>query len=647
MHRSVRLSSVLPLLAVLLFPLALFAASYTWNLDGAGVWDDTPANPGNWNVPNVVPISGDNVTINRANGATVDFASTHFDTAPEFLASLTLGGSGAANTLQVGSGDTLRYNGALTVNSGGLFDFSGGLVEAVGTAGTNGLTVNNGGQVKITGGEFLLQKNGHINLAVTAGHTASLEVSGSGQLLAPNTGSGAGLDFNAQAGNSTLTLADSGVIRVFRNLLVGTTGGSHDWTISGGNLLRGPGTRDQWTFGNNLGNGTVSILQTGGTVNSNGADLNIRRTANYQITGDPSTVSLVVGNIRVDGILDQSGGNVYCTWTLIVGNAAGQNGQYMVSAGILDSREIRIANTPDSSGTLTIGSGVTWLTHSLNGTGQDPRIGATSGSGTGTLEVKGVSGVGGSYGLGYTTINQTGVLRGYGSLNGVVYLLVNGRVIADGYGVDRTLSLAAMPIPTNTVDNPVGGNRGWYAVDGGKLTLPNITVPTGASARNWGEDATDSSIDLVNSLRLEFTGVETAGPLSISLLASDRGDVPAAPFAAYGGTLIGVWEIAPASGSSFAFGAGSVDLTFRYDDALAPANQDLYVFHYTGGQWVPITSGIDLDTRTIWADGVTSFSLFAVGYIPEPASATLLALLALGLARRPGAAVRRCRWPAD
>ncbi len=625
MHRPARLASILPLLAAFFLPLSLLAASLSWNLDGVGTWDDTTS--ANWTgvAPARVPESGDNVTINRANGATVAFASSNFDTDPEALASLTLGGTGAANTLQIGSGDTLRYNNVVTVNNGGSLVIDSGLVQDTYTTWRDSLKINHGGSVAITGGEFRTQQYGSVYLADTAGHSASLEVSGTGK-LGPVAGGSAGGDFNASAGNSTLLLDDDGVISIYRTLNLGTTGGTHDWTIDGGTLQR-VGGANYWYVGNNAGNGSVTLTQTGGTFNQSSI-LFLRETTQYQLSGG----DFQLGTLHLDGQIIQTGGDTYITNDLHVGSEASEHGQYTATAGTLRTRGLHIGRVVDSSGTLFLGAGVTYTNGSINGNyPQSLEIGAISGSGTGTLEIQNPTITG--TGFAYAYVHQTGVVKGYGTLGSAGgNLQMNGRVIADGYGVDRTLNMAGAPPITNTVDNPVGGTKGWYAVNHGKLTLPNLAVTAGASARNWGEDATDTSLDLVNSLRLEFTGIQSAGTLSISLLASDRADVPEAPFAAYGGTLIGIWDIVP--GGGFAFGAGSVDLTFRYDDALAPATKDLYVFHYTGGQWLPITSGIDLNTKTIWADGVTSFSLFAVGYIPEPASALLLALASLGTLRR-------------
>ncbi len=153
--------------------------------------------------------------------------------------------------------------------------------------------------------------------------------------------------------------------------------------------------------------------------------------------------------------------------------------------------------------------------------------------------------------------DSTATIRGHGmfhSANDNLYQ--SGRVIADGVGQDNTLDMTGFANIYNTTDNTT--NNGWFAQNGGKLALPKITVANGSSTNNWGEATDDTTIDLVNSVRMEFDAV-TGGGLDVALLAHDRTDVVVSD-----PTVIGLWVFEPSAVAGFAFGGGSVTLTFRY-----------------------------------------------------------------------------------
>jgi hypothetical protein len=170
---------------------------------------------------------------------------------------------------------------------------------------------------------------------------------------------------------------------------------------------------------------------------------------------------------------------------------------------------------------------------------------------------------------------------------------------------------------------------GWFAQNHGMLTLPAITISS-AGTYNWGGDPT--SLGMVNSIDMTFTGSVTSGSLSIALLSSDRIDVPAGLV-----NPIGVWSF---NANSLIF--GSVSMAFRYDDALATAlslNQNgLGLLGYNGSAWTVIATNIDTANKLLTtASGLGSlYQDFAIEEVPEPATVALLAFgwIALQMKRR-------------
>jgi hypothetical protein len=216
----------------------------------------------------------------------------------------------------------------------------------------------------------------------------------------------------------------------------------------------------------------------------------------------------------------------------------------------------------------------------------------------------------------------SGLLRGTGLFHLRGFFDHNGRVIADGYGQDRTLEFSGFKYVGNTFDNPsVGGTNGWFARDHGQLVLPNLRVRRGTGTYTWGEDPTDPTIDLVNSVRVTIHDAAKDGPVRISLLSQDRGDVPSLP---QGHTFIGVWKFEDGG-----LEHGPVDLLARYDDTLAEQlgidENFLKLWAFADGAWYRINDGTftrDVALNLIGgrAEGLEYFAVSA----PEPSTAAVL-----------------------
>jgi len=214
-----------------------------------------------------------------------------------------------------------------------------------------------------------------------------------------------------------------------------------------------------------------------------------------------------------------------------------------------------------------------------------------------------------------------GQIDGYGVIGTTGAFVNNGKVIADGKGLDRDLDFTSVSSVNQDFSANGTGNdgtpqdianatdNGWYAINRGRLVLPPASVSAGSVAVNWGERSTDGNIDLVNSARVDFTGA-TLGDLSIALLAADREE-------AWPGAFTCVWDV------DFSGSFNSANLTFRYDvnyvTNLGINEADLKVYQWVGGTypyWNDVTNNVDMTNKHITTNEVTSFSYFAVGVLP-------------------------------
>jgi len=167
----------------------------------------------------------------------------------------------------------------------------------------------------------------------------------------------------------------------------------------------------------------------------------------------------------------------------------------------------------------------------------------------------------------------------------------NGRIIADGDGNDRTLKISGYTSFANPIDNvSFTDTSGWYAENGGKLVLKPLTVAVGNNDYNWGEASGDSTIDLVNSMRMAFSNVAVQRTVTGSLLATDRTDIPS-----MSGNLqqvLTIWHL----GADAALTFDSLILSVRYDEnarvAAGIPTGKLQLFKSTGGAWSQLPTTI-------------------------------------------------------
>lgn len=212
-------------------------------------------------------------------------------------------------------------------------------------------------------------------------------------------------------------------------------------------------------------------------------------------------------------------------------------------------------------------------------------------------------------------------ITGWGSVGAAEWFDQNGQVVADGEGQEHTLDLTQVALIKNSMENPaLGGTNGWFAQNGGELTWPPMRVKKGRQGTyTIGEEASDPSLDLINSMRLTMHEVTEPGWLEVSLLALDRSDVPTLP---EGHRFVGVWEL-----TSDGLSVGSMDVTIRYDELkvmmLNLQEPLLKMWEYRDGEWQRIPFTLDMPNNLI--TGHAGAANYIAISTPEPG-----ALLGLG-----------------
>ena len=207
-----------------------------------------------------------------------------------------------------------------------------------------------------------------------------------------------------------------------------------------------------------------------------------------------------------------------------------------------------------------------------------------------------------------------GEISGWGAITGrddnpnsVYARLGNGRIIADGEGVDRTLDCSAMWQVTNVLFGAESTrSNGWYAINKGAVIMPGVDVVRDNGGDAWAFREGTNAVgccrglrkpDLVNAV---FVNVrvpwKAAGKnLGVMLLADDRSDAHASAlgekYMPLGFWKAGVFDSRTVFTSEKRQDIQWAELDFRYDQSkIQDAGHRLAVLRWseTNGKWTQL-----------------------------------------------------------
>ena len=426
--------------------------------------------------------------------------------------------------------------------------------------------------------------------------------------------------FDSTGALSTFNLDANDVLRVNDYFYMGATqsgsvrlnlSGSAALILDGGNVFQIGGAASSAVFNQTSGTLTLGVTQA--------APWTIAAKGTHDFSG-----GTINGNrgmtINAGGSYVQTGGAA----NFAADNSTSISGSFSLSGGTFRTREFSVNAGGAASWTGGTIAGQTGSRLQLLGAGAS----WTQAGGTLTLNGAGIAGAS------TLTLVQSSTLQGYGTIADARFGLSSlgtfqnsGRVIANGGGTDRSLNLSSFNPAnlTNTTDNT--SSNGWLATGQGRLVLPTLAIASTGTV-NWGEAQADTTLDLVNSMRLTSAGV-TSGSMSISLMATDRTDVATAMTALStlgipSANVFSLFKVDPLGG--FAFGSGNLSLQVRYNDSNVAAGTAgaLRLLRYNANGWTDISSSVDSANKTISSQSLTSFGtlsdggvLMSVNYAPS------------------------------
>jgi RNA polymerase sigma factor (sigma-70 family) len=394
------------------------------------------------------------------------------------------------------------------------------------------------------------------------------------------------------------------------------------------------------TIGRNS-SGTFNLA--GGSLDGKSLDVGKWNTGLVQQTGGVARLSNFLGHVGLAqlGVGPSSEGTYYLQGGILEAGkqsiGVGGRGHLYVSGGLNNVQTLEQGVKPGSSGSVQLPSGTIQFIRSQPGSpvlnewvvGRMGRGEVVLGSENSEASVNEVG-----YGKGTDLIirasrDGSGLFIGHGQVRLTGILDQSGTVIADGFGSVHTLDFSTFDAVVNSFDNQADGTNGWYARNKGILRLPlNRAARDGSllvDNYTFGEAGDDTSLDLVNALRVVFDPqLDVSTPVSVSLVSPEL-----APSAFRNGSFVSVYETNFAS-----LPAGTASLAIRYD-AVAIGNHTPRLLSWRDGQWLELGGldvSVDRANHLILASTIPA-NFYAIS-VPEPLSTSTLLLLGTALMSR-------------
>jgi T5SS/PEP-CTERM-associated repeat protein len=490
----------------------------------------------------------------------------------------TIGNGGANFTLGAGPNTqatvTVRNGGALVVDGTGapVGSFSSFVVGQGGGHGTLDITGN--GSVQLF--------NAGAAVGSGTGSTGALSISSGGKLVLDNTGfQPRSIVIGQSGGQGTLNIGAGGSAQLLNAGIGigGATGGNGTLSITNGGTLSSTG-------GSGVANGSGPVT---GTVIIDGLGSSWTITRDLASGGGQAGLSIApVSN--ADGSL-----------TLKNGATLSVNGARANPASDNSIPNIGLATSPNSTGTMSVGSGSA----------------VTFSGDTGVLIVGGGAGQASNGATALLNITGGGAIEGTGN-NGLVYVAL-GRNQADGTlkvdGVGSRLKVAGVG-GTNTqgLDGTgglidVGRNRGF----GGGTGTMNVTGGGSVVISDNGQVASNGGVALRLAQGADTSGtVKVSGPGSSIVVTSTSGSSATTPYVYIGNGGVGQMTISN-GGSVSVLGSGERDFIVG-NSSTGSGTLNVNTGGNINASWFAVGNNGGLGTATI--DGST-VSLDGVVYPPN------------------------------